>query len=155
VNDHDQAVLDEAFGHGYRWDDPVRRQPAPLLPPGMRCTAYFYAQQSGLLTGHGDMEFLTELGWHAAVLARWHQIPPWKVNEGPLFVHTWPEWVWSTTADLLAHYAAEYGDCCPDPAGHAAWGPRGPSASYQSWRDEDAGWGPGQVPWDGDDIRPY
>lgn len=89
-----------------------------------RCTAYWYSWQAGTLTGHwpSDLEYLRELGWHAAGLARSYRIPPWGCDEGPHWVHMWPEWVWARTTDQLANHAAEYGSYCPDgPGGHGYW----------------------------------
>jgi hypothetical protein len=60
-------------------------------PPGTRVTAYFYAAARGLPC---DLDYLTELGRAAARRARWLGIPPWRVLEGPLAVHAWPE-VWA------------------------------------------------------------
>lgn len=81
-----------------------------MLPPGCRCSAYWYASQARLLTGSGDLEFLTELGIRAARMARWEGIPPWQVIEGPYWVHMWPEHIWSRAADQMAEEAARHGD---------------------------------------------
>lgn len=89
-----------------------------LLPPGCRCTAYWYAWQSRLLTGD-DLGFLTELGIRAARVARWEGIPPWQIPEGPYWVHMWPEQIWDRAAGQMADEAARYGDWrshLPEPA---------------------------------------
>jgi hypothetical protein len=98
---------------------PVRR----FLPgESWRVTAYWYAWRSGTLAGHwpSDLEFLKELGWHAAGLARSYGIPPWCCDEGPYWVNMWPEAVWSVTMDQLANHAAEHGAYCDEP-GHGYW----------------------------------
>lgn len=83
----------------------------------MRCSALWYALRTGMVDGavdFGDLEFLRELGAQAACRARWHGIPEWRVPEGPWpAVCMWPEWVWSATADSMAHAAAEHGDYTP------------------------------------------
>ena len=90
-----------------------------FLPPGIRCSAYWYAWRAGLLTSgdlftggeySADLEFLRTLGWFAARRARWLGIPDMTVPEGPYRVHMWPERVWSDTADAMAQAAAEHGD---------------------------------------------
>lgn len=81
-----------------------------LLPPGMRCSAYWYALRSGLVSGSGDLDFLRCLGWHAARLARWQGIPPWQVPEGPYLVFMWPEQVWDAAWAVMARAAAQHGD---------------------------------------------
>ena len=122
MNDHDQALLD-SFLAGNITEAPVRQ----LLPPGYRCSAYWFCWQAGLLTGDwaADLEFMRELGWHAAVLARAWRIPPWCCDEGPFWVNTWPEQVWSVTADAMMDRAAEHGDMTP------AWSTPPPSGGYR------------------------
>jgi hypothetical protein len=80
-----------------------------LLPPGARCTAYWYAQHAGMLTGDGDFEFLRALGLAAWRIAGRHRLPEAKVPEGPYLVHQWPEWCWSQAADRIAEWTAEHG----------------------------------------------
>ena len=118
MNDIDQAILDSC--DGYAEDDVTS-----YLPPGYRCTAFWYAQRAGLLTagdllaGGEDLDFLKELGLQAARLARWQGIPAQLVPEGPYRVHAWPEAVWSEIADRMAAAAAEHGDWhLEDPPGH-------------------------------------
>ena len=91
-----------------------------LLPPGMACSAYWYAASARLLTGDGDLDFLRCLGWHAVRLARWHGIPGWQVPEGPFLVWMWPEWVWDTAVDAMAQAAAESGSY-DTLGGHGYW----------------------------------
>ena len=79
-----------------------------FLPPGMWCTAFWYAERAGLLTGD-DLEFLRDLGARAARLARWYGYPEWIVPEGPYQVHMWPEHVWDEVANAMANEAARYG----------------------------------------------
>ena len=82
-----------------------------LLPPGVRCTAYWYAWRVSLLTGNGDLEFLKALGLRAWHLARWHGVPEWpKIREGPYQVLLWPEWVWDVAARQMAEDAARFGE---------------------------------------------
>jgi hypothetical protein len=136
---------------------------APLLPPGWRCTAYYYTQHRGMPV---TLSYLQELGLRAARIAWWHGIPEAKAWEGFWWCHTWPEWVWQQAAVRLAAdfavAAAEYWRC-PEPQGDAAWGAvHGNGGDGYTWEDyaetrqdeRDAGWGPGAVPRDGDDIRP-
>jgi len=70
-----------------------------LLPEGVRCTAYWYAQNRGLPVTFG---YLLELGLRAARLARWHGIWQSMVREGypdnPLWVHTWPACIFDEAA---------------------------------------------------------
>lgn len=123
MNDHDRRSPGSLM---YGIPDPSRpgRQ---LLPPDYRCSAYWFALHGGLMTGDwpGDLEFLRELGYRAACLARWHGIPPWFVIEGPFVnpgVHSWPEWVWCQVADAMAGHAADHGDYGPPyPPGHGYW----------------------------------
>jgi hypothetical protein len=85
----------------------VNRQ---LLPPGARCTAYWYAQAAGLPC---DLASLLALGRAAAHAAAWSGIPPAKVAEGPYLVHTWPQQAWDEAAGWLARQAAEHGSYGP------------------------------------------
>ena len=73
---------------------------APLLPPGWRCSAYWYATHRGLPV---TFSYLLELGRHAARAARWYGIAPAPVAEG-IFpaVHTWEPWLWDQAAAELA-----------------------------------------------------
>ena len=81
------------------------------LPPDYRCTAYWYAQRAGLLTGNGDLEFLRCLGLRAWHLAGYYGVPAWpKIPEGPFMVLLWPEVIWDTAAFQLAQDAARFGD---------------------------------------------
>lgn len=92
-----------------------------LLPDNqIRCTAYWYAASARLLTGNGDLDFLSCLGLHAARLARWHGIPAWQVPEGPFLVWMWPEWIWDATVTAMADAAAGHGDYA-DLSGHGYW----------------------------------
>jgi hypothetical protein len=74
-----------------------------LLPPGARCTAYWYARAAGLPC---DLEFLRALGLAAWYAAAWHGLAPAKVAEGPYLVHTWPQQAWDEAAAWLARQAA-------------------------------------------------
>lgn len=97
-----------------------------LLPgPDWRCSAYWYAQHTGLLTGSGDLEFLACLGLRAWHLAGWHQVPCWpKIAEGPFTVWLWPEWVWDLATYQLAEDAARFGDFAyADEAARQPWQP--------------------------------
>ena len=84
----------------------------------IRCSAYWYALRTGMVTGPcgpGDLEFLRELGLRAAHLARWEGIPAVTVPEGPWpAVYLWPERIWSEVADAMAAHAAEHGDYGPE-----------------------------------------
>jgi hypothetical protein len=86
---------------------------ARYLPPGARCSAYWYAQRGGMLpygvTDPDDLEFLRVLGARAVLLARWYGYLPWQVPEGPYLVHMWPEHVWDEVASAMANEAAERG----------------------------------------------
>lgn len=62
-----------------------------LLPPSMRCSAFWYAQARGL---PADIDSLLGLGLVAARIARWEGLEAWQVAEGPYWVHMWPEHVW-------------------------------------------------------------
>ena len=133
----------------------------PLLPPGYRATAYWWACHRGLPVQLG---YLQELGLRAARLAWQHGIPAARVPEGPFWCHTWPAGIWAgAEAQLAADFArfqAEYRSC-PEPRGEAARDAVYGNGRAYGWGDytetrqdeRDAGWGPGAVPWDGDDIR--
>jgi hypothetical protein len=147
-----------------------------LLPPGWRCTAYYYAAHSGLPVTYS---YLLELGLRAARAARWLGLRQATVREGPFRVHTWPEWVWVRAAASLAiparpagppplhpRVAAFYAQRREPPPGYDGgfWSVQGPPEDTQAWldvygsADEDAGWREdpyADLPWDGDDIRPY
>jgi hypothetical protein len=58
--------------------------------PDIRVTAYWYAAHHGLPC---DLDYLLEFGAQAARRARWLGIGEQKMQEGPLIVHTWPEFV--------------------------------------------------------------
>lgn len=99
-----------------------------LLPAGMRCTAYWYAQARGLPT---DLDYLKALGATAARMAWWEGLEPWQVPEGPYWVHMWPERIWDAAANGVLQQAAailEYMDRLHDPR------------NAGTWRDTDAGW---------------
>lgn len=107
------------------------------LPPGYRCSAYFYAARAGMVSvpqAPGDLEFLRELGLRAASLARWEGIPAVRVPEGPYQVYLWPERIWSEVADAMANQAAEHGDYgAPEdvlPPGARSPGPVPPWAGF-------------------------
>jgi hypothetical protein len=144
VNDPGQAVPGASMGARCR-DDPEPPVTSYLPDPRLRCSALWYAQRAGLLTGGGDdLDFLRELGYQAACRARWEGIPEWRVREGPFTVNMWPEKYFSWAADVLAQAAAEHGDWHlrrPDPPsaaispGHGYWEP-GDYGPY------DAGWPP-------------
>jgi hypothetical protein len=89
------------------------------LPPGIRCTAYYYASYHRLPC---DLEYLTELGRAAARRARWLGIAPCLVPEGPLVVHAWPEEIFG---EVVAAWQAPVPDevlppWCPLPQGDQA-----------------------------------
>ena len=65
---------------------------AGLLPPHVRCTAWWYAAQQGMRVP--DWAFLKDLGKRAAAVARDYQVPESKTQEGQYLVFQWPEWVW-------------------------------------------------------------
>lgn len=92
------------------------------LPPGMRCTAYWYAQRAGMMpygiTDPDDIEFLRVLGARAALRARWYGYPEWLVPEGPFRVHMWPEHVWDEVALAMANETAEHGVWDQPPHGY-------------------------------------
>jgi len=134
----------------------------PLLPAGWRCSAFYWAAHRGLPV---TLSYLQELGLRAARLGRWHGIPEARAPEGPYIVFLWPEQVWEQAAvRLAADFAAAVAEYwrCPEPRGDAAWGAVYGNGREYGWEDyaesrqdeRDAGWGPGQAPWDGDDIRP-
>ena len=67
-----------------------------LLPPGYRCTAYWYALHNGL---PADLGYLLELGRRAARAASWLGLAPVRVPEGPFpAVNTWEPWLWDLAA---------------------------------------------------------
>jgi hypothetical protein len=68
-----------------------------MTPAEPRVTCWWYVLNHGLAAQLGDYDHLLAIGAHAAALARWLGIPPYRVPEGPLWVHTWPEWVWART----------------------------------------------------------
>ena len=84
----------------------------------IRCSAYWYALQAGMVTDAsdpGDLEFLRELGLRAASLACWEGIPALTVPEGPWpAVYLWPERIWDEVAGAMANHAAEHGDYGPE-----------------------------------------
>ena len=101
----------------------------PLPVPELRVTAYWYASSRGLPC---DLEFLRGLGLAAARRARQLCLEPVLVPEGPFWVHSWPAWIWDDTIRAA----------------------QSSTKIMEIYRDlPDAGWGEGQVPWDGDDIR--
>lgn len=147
-----------------------------MTGPEVRCTAYWYASTRGLSC---DPDFLLELGRQAARHARWLGIPEQKTPEGPFIVHAWPEAAWDYVAPRSA-IAAEMMTAAGrmtrvaqaarpgnreeftrerEPGFWSYPAPPEDTQAYLDWtymaqeEDRDAGWGPGQVPWDGDDIR--
>lgn len=68
------------------------------MNPELRVTAYWYAATHGLPC---DLDYLKDLGYHAARVAAWQGMQPWRVPEGPYWVHTWPEWLWTRCAEDL------------------------------------------------------
>lgn len=73
-----------------------------LLPPGARCTAYWYASRRAL---PAVFPYLVELGLRAARDARWYGIAAARVPEGPFpAVHQWPEPVWDGAAASMEPY---------------------------------------------------
>ena len=71
-----------------------------LLPPGYRCTAYWYALHNGL---PADLGYLLELGRRAARAASWLGLAPVRVPEGPFpAVNTWEPWLWDLAAAGIA-----------------------------------------------------
>lgn len=106
MNDHDQALLDSFLA-----GDIQERVMPGFLPPGCFCTAYWYAQRAGLLTGNwpADLDFLACLGLRAERLARAHRVPYWTVPEGPYRVHMQPEWIWDLALAQMREDAERYG----------------------------------------------
>ena len=74
---------------------------AGLLPPGLRCSAWWYARARGLPQ---DLDCLMQLGAVAAGMARWEGLEPWQVPERhpdgiTYLVHMWPERIWDAAAN--------------------------------------------------------
>jgi hypothetical protein len=79
----------------------------------------------------------------------------------------WPERIWDAASAGVAREQywhspppPGYGfwSCPAPPEGtqaHADWEAMADEEGRRAAEDRDAGWGPGIVPWDGDDIRPY
>jgi hypothetical protein len=100
-----------------------------LLPAGMRCSAFWYAQHRGLPTSLG---YLKALGLTAYRMAVWEGLEPWQVPEGPWIVHMWPERIWDAAAQNPVARDAEFWSCPPPPEGTMA---------YDDWtRMADQGW---------------
>lgn len=123
------------------------RAMAGLLPPGMRCSAWWYARARGLPQ---DLGYLMSLGLTAARMARWEGLEDWQVPERhpdgvTYLVHQWPERIWDAASSQPQVREAESW-CCPDPRGEAAY-----DAVYGN---TGRGWDE-TVPRDGDDIRDY
>lgn len=66
-----------------------------LIPSGMRCSAFWYAQARGLPT---DIDYLKALGLTAYRMARWEGLASWQVREGPFLVYMWPERIFDAAA---------------------------------------------------------
>lgn len=71
-----------------------------LLPPGMRCSAWWYAQHRGLPVSMG---YLKSLGLTAARMAFWEGLEPWQVPERhpdgvTYLVYQWPERIWDAAS---------------------------------------------------------
>jgi hypothetical protein len=133
---------------------------AGLLPPFFRCSAFWYAQARGLPV---SLDYLKVLGLTAARMAWREGLEPWQVPEGPFFVYQWPERIWDAASTGLAvqpHLDQFWRQ--PPGYGDSFWSYPAPPEDTQAYADwevmaageRDAGWGPGQAPWDGDDIRP-
>jgi hypothetical protein len=69
-----------------------------LLPSGMRCSSFWYAQARGLPT---DIGYLRVLGLTAYRMAIWEGLAPWQVQEGPFLVHMWPERIFDAACQGL------------------------------------------------------
>ena len=137
-----------------------------LLPAAMRCSALWYATARGLPTG---LDYLKALGAAAARMAWWEGLEPWQVPEGPWYVYMWPERIWDAASNGVAVRPLTAFWQEPPAYGYGFWSYPAPpedTQAYADWcqladeegrnlqpRDYDAGWGPGQVPWDGDGIR--
>ena len=70
-----------------------------LLPPGCRCSAFWYAQARGLPQ---DLDYLKALGLTAWRMATWEGLAEWRVPEGPYWVHMWPERIFDAASLGLA-----------------------------------------------------
>lgn len=142
-----------------------------LLPAGMRCSALWYATARGLPT---DIGYLKALGLIAYRMAAWEGLEPWQVPEGPWLVFMWPERIWDAASQGLVRQEASiagymrqldrYDDFWRYPAppedtqAYADWcamAAEKPGSEAAWYEDRDVGRGPGQEPWDGDDIRPW
>ena len=71
-----------------------------LLPAGMRCSAWWYAQHRGLPV---SLDYLKALGLTAVRMARWEGLEEWRVPErhpdGTVYlVCMWPERIWDAAA---------------------------------------------------------
>jgi hypothetical protein len=64
----------------------------PLLPPGWRCSAFYWSAGRGLPVTLG---WLQELGLRAARLGRRQGIPEIRAPEGPFWVLLWSEDIWA------------------------------------------------------------
>ena len=107
-----------------------------LLPPGMRCSSWWYAMHRGLPQ---DLAYLKGLGLAAARLARWEGLEEWKVPEGPDQVHMWPERIFDEAARHPAGVLREPGAPRDDFRGYPA--PPEDTMAYADWcqmADEDA-----------------
>lgn len=120
-----------------------------LLPPGMRCSGWWYATARGLPV---SLDYLKSLGLTASRMATWEGLERWQVPErhpdGVTYqVFMWPERIWDAAS--AQPMARETG----------FWSYPAPPEDTQAYADwcqmADSGWGEGGVPRDGDDIRPY
>lgn len=118
---------------------------AGLLPPGMRASAWWYAQHRGLPQSLG---YLKSLGLTAVRMARWEGLEEWRVPERhpdgvTYLVCMWPERIWDAAAQNPAMLDTEFWSC-PEPQGEAArdmvygaydagWRDEIPQGSYPGW----------------------
>jgi hypothetical protein len=72
--------------------------PPRLLPPGYRCSAYWYSARRGL---PASMCCLLELGTRAARIARQAGWTAVRITEGPFRVNTWPQEFWDAAAATM------------------------------------------------------
>ena len=105
---------------------------AGLLPPSMRCSAYWYAQNRGLPVSIG---YLKSLGLIAARMAYREGLAPWQVPEGPYLVHQWPEHIWDAASVQPQVREAEFWCCQPPPEDTQAYDDWSQMAD-EGWRDE-------------------
>lgn len=91
-------MLDGSTGAWERSRPPGILRQARLLPPGYRCSAYWYSAQRGLPSA---MCCLLELGTRAARLARQAGLATARIAEGPFWVNTWPEEFWDAATATM------------------------------------------------------